>query len=517
MVDGGAPVITPEQSVLFALATPLAGFVLIVLSSRVPNLRETFTMLTAVATFGFVASLYPAVMRGEAVGANLFDIIPGVPLSFSVEPLGLVYALVATLLWVPNSLYSIGYMRGNREKHQTRFYACFPLAMASAVGIAFAGNIFTMFVFYEMLTLSTFPLVTHKGSHEAVRSGRVYLGILLTTSIAFQLIAVLWIYALSLGDAPVVESVNFTVGGVFRDGLASSALDPGIVGLLFFLYIYGIGKAALMPVHRWLPAAMVAPTPVSAFLHAVAVVKAGVFCVIKVTVYVFGVGTLNQYALGDWLLYVSGATILIASLIAAFQDNLKKRLAYSTISQLSYVVLATALMTPLAIAAATFHIVAHAFGKITLFFAAGSVYTAAHKTQVSQLDGIGRRMPITMGAFAIGAISMIGVPPAVGFISKWYLITGVLESWQIAAEHYDEIFVLVVIGASTLLNATYFLPIIYRAFFKPLSDEDEKHPHGEAPMAIVYALCFTAGLTLVFFFWNKPAADLAELVRRAVA
>jgi multicomponent Na+:H+ antiporter subunit D len=509
--------ISPEQSVLFALATPMVGFVLIAMAGRVPNLREAFTLITAVATFTFVAMLYPHVMDGTDVRVSLFEMIPGVPLSFRVEPLGLVYALVATLLWIPNSLYSIGYMRGNKEKHQTRFYSCFPLAIASAVGIAFAENIFTMFVFYETLTLSTFPLVTHKGTTDAVRSGRVYLGILVTTSVAFQLMAVLWIYALSQGDAPVVETVNFTVGGVFRDGLASNALDPGSVGLLFFLYIYGIGKAAVMPVHRWLPAAMVAPTPVSAFLHAVAVVKAGVFCVIKVTVYVFGVGTLNQYGLGQWLLYIAGATILIASMIAAFQDNLKKRLAYSTISQLSYVVMATALLTPLAIAAATFHIVAHAFGKITLFFAAGSIYTAAHKTQVSQLDGIGRRMPATMGAFTIGALSMIGVPPAVGFISKWYLINGVIERWELSAEHFDEIFVLVVILLSTLLNACYFLPIIYRAFFKPLSEEDQKHPHGESPMAIVYALSFTAALTLLFFFWHKPAADLAELVRRAVA
>ncbi|MBK8206326.1 MAG: monovalent cation/H+ antiporter subunit D family protein [Planctomycetes bacterium] len=509
--------ITPEQSAMLALGVPVIGFVLVAMSGRVPNLRETFTLLTALVTFACVAGLYPAVMRGEEVRFALLEVMPGVPLSFRVEPLGMVYALVATLLWIPNSLYSIGYMRANHEKNQTRFYACYPLAIASAVGIAFADNIFTMFVFYETLTLSTFPLVTHKGTTDAMRSGRVYLGILLTTSVCFQLFAVLWIYVLSMGDAPAVESINFTVGGVFRDGLASNRIDPGIVGLLFFLYIYGIGKAALMPVHRWLPAAMVAPTPVSAFLHAVAVVKAGVFCVIKVTVYVFGVGTMQLYGLGNWLLYMAGATIIVASLIAAFQDNLKKRLAYSTISQLSYVVMATALLTPLSIMAATFHIVAHAFGKITLFFAAGSVYTAAHKTQVSQLDGIGRRMPATMAAFTIGALSMIGVPPAVGFISKWYLIRGVMERGELPGTHLDEIFVLVVIAASTLLNASYFLPIIYRAFFKPLSDEDQKHPHGEAPMPIVYALCFTAGLTLLFFFWNKPATDLAEMVRRAVS
>ena len=504
----------PEMILSLALGVPLLGTLLIVMAGRVPNLREAFTLLTALATFGLVACLYPYVVHQQAVRVELLTVIPGVPLAFKLEPLGMVYALVATLLWIPNSLYAFGYMRANNEKHQTRFYACFPLAIASAIGIAFAENIFTMFVFYETLTFSTFPLVTHKGNSDAVKSGRIYLGVLLTTSVCFQLLAVMWIVALAnQGD---VSSIDFTRGGIFREGLASNAIDPSIFGLLFFLYIYGIGKAAVMPVHRWLPAAMVAPTPVSAFLHAVAVVKAGVFCVIKVTVYVFGVDTLRRYDQGGWLLYAAGGTILIGSLIAMFQDNLKKRLAYSTISQLSYIVMATALLTPLSIFAAVVHIVAHAFGKITLFFAAGSVYTAGHKTQVSQLDGIGRRMPWTMGAFTVGTLSMIGVPPAVGLVSKWYLINSVIESGRIAGGHFDEIFALVVILFSTLLNAGYFLPIVYRAFFKPLSEADQKHPHGEAPWPIVTALMFTAGLTLFFFFWNKPMMELAELVRRAV-
>lgn len=506
---------TPEHIVILAVATPLVGAMLIAMSGRAPNLREAFTLLTGVATFGLVASLYPWVIAGAPVSLSLVEVMPGVPLAFDVEPLGMVYALVASLLWIPNSLYSIGYMRGNTEKHQTRFYVCFALAIASAVGIAFAGNVFTMFVFYEMLTLSTFPLVTHKGTPDAVRKGRVYLGILLGTSIGFQLLAILWIVALQQGGD--VASIAFTEGGIFREGLNSGAIAPGLFGLLFFLYIYGIGKAALMPVHRWLPAAMVAPTPVSAFLHAVAVVKAGVFCVVKVIVYVFGVDTLRTFGQGGWLLYVAGATIVIASLIALFQDNLKRRLAYSTVSQLSYVVMAAALLTPIGILAATFHIVAHAFGKITLFFGAGSIYTASGKTHVSQLDGIGRRMPWTMGAFAVGTLSMIGLPPVVGFVSKWYLVQGVVARGRLAGGHFDEAFVLVVIILSTLLNAGYFLPIVYRAFFKPPLEQDRKHPHGEAPWTMVAAITFTAGLTLLFFFWHKPAFDLAELVRRAVA
>ncbi len=273
--------------------------------------------------------------------------------------------------------------------------------------------------------------------------------------------------------------------------------------------MYGIGKAALMPIHRWLPAAMVAPTPVSALLHAVAVVKAGVFCVVKVLVYVFGIANLRATPEGDWLLYIAGLTILTASVIALRSDNLKRRLAYSTISQLSYVILAAAILAPLSVMAAALHIAAHAFGKITLFFAAGSIYTAAHKTEVSQLNGIGRRMPWTMGAFAVGALSMIGVPPTAGFISKWYMLMGALNS--------EQMFAVAVIVLSTLLNAGYFLPIVYAAFFRP---EDAPagnpgHEHGEAPLAIVIALVTTATLTVALFWLPDVALGLAgQLIGR---
>ncbi|MBX3474171.1 MAG: monovalent cation/H+ antiporter subunit D family protein [Planctomycetes bacterium] len=503
-----------ETTVLLAMGVPLAGTALIVALGRWPNLRETATMITALVTFALVASLLPAVMAGQQIEAGLgLSIIPGVPIAFRVEPLGMVYALVATLLWIPNSVYAVGYMRGNQEHHQTRFFACFPVAIASAVGIAFSKNIFTMFLFYEILTFSTVPLVTHKGNSDAMRSGRVYLGVLLTSSVCLQLLAVLWIYSLyRQGD---IAGIDFVRGGLFESAVSTGAVTPAVFGLLFFLYIYGLGKAAIMPMHKWLPAAMVAPTPVSAFLHAVAVVKAGVFCVVKIVVYVFGVDTLRATGQSAWLVYAAGGTILIASLIALFQDNLKKRLAYSTISQLSYVVLGAALLTPISIMAATVHIIAHAFGKITLFFAAGSVYVAAHKTQVSQLDGIGRRMPWTMGAFTIGALSMIGVPPLVGFVSKWTLLRGVTEGVALGGSRIEETFALVVIVLSTLLNAGYFLPIVYRAFFRPPSREDEHHPHGESPAPMVFALCTTAGLTVLFFVWPKAVLSLGAAVMEA--
>jgi multicomponent Na+:H+ antiporter subunit D len=273
---------------------------------------------------------------------------------------------------------------------------------------------------------------------------------------------------------------------------------------MLLLYMFGIGKAALMPIHRWLPAAMVAPTPVSALLHAVAVVKAGVFSVVKIAIYIFGIDLLQAQPWTHWLLYVAGFTIIVASLIALRQDNLKRRLAYSTISQLSYVILGVAILAPISAMGAALHIAAHAFGKITLFFAAGSIYTAAHKTEISQLDGIGRRMPWTMGAFAIGALSMIGVPPAAGFISKWYMLMGAFEAQQLVA--------IGVIIVSTLLNAAYFIPIIYAAFFKQESAESTKHPHGEAPLPIVLALSATAVLTLLFFLFPQVPLELAREV-----
>ncbi|HEY8380454.1 MAG TPA: proton-conducting transporter membrane subunit, partial [Nannocystis sp.] len=360
---------------LLAVYIPLLGALLISLAGRWPNLREVVTLLTAGALLYVVAGMVPGVLApdfwdhyAKAPPLRLAEVVPGIWLELKVEPLGMLFALIASSLWILNSLYSIGYMRGNREHNQTRFYVCFALAIASVMGLAFAGNLFTLFVFYEALTLTTYPLVAHKGTAEAIRSARVYLGLLVTTSVCLFLAGILatWVYT---------HDMTFRPGGVFVHALASGELTAPVFGLLFILYMYGIGKAALMPVHRWLPAAMVAPTPVSALLHAVAVVKAGVFSVLKVIVYVFGPAVLVKYGVGEWLIYVAGVTIVAASCIALFQDNLKRRLAYSTVSQLSYIIIAAALLSPISIAAAALHIAAHAFGKITLFFAAGSIYT----------------------------------------------------------------------------------------------------------------------------------------------
>ena len=489
---------TDEARILAAIGLPLAGALGIWATGRAPNLREAVTLVTAVLLCLDVYLLLPGVLAGGRPEIVLFELFPGVPFAFRVEPLGMIFAAVASLLWIVNSIYSIGYMRGNGETHQTRFYVCFALALGATMGIAFAANLVTMFTFYEALTLSTYPLVTHKGDARAMAAGRTYLGILLSTSIGLQLLAIIWTWQ-------IAGHVDFEAGGI----LAGRIQGP-LVGLLLFLFMFGIGKAALMPIHRWLPAAMVAPTPVSALLHAVAVVKAGVFAVVKVIVYIFGLDLLAAEPSTDWLPYVAGFTIIVASVIALRQDNLKLRLAYSTVSQLSYVILAAAILAPLSVVGAALHIAAHAVGKITLFFAAGSIYTASAKTEISQLAGIGRRMPWTMAAFAVGTLSMIGLPPTAGFISKWFILAGAIsaQAWLAIA----------VIVASTILNAAYFAPIVYAAFFRPEAASTvgaARAEHGEAPLAIVIGLTATAALTVLLFLYPGPALDLAEqLVER---
>lgn len=480
---------TPGIAILGAVAVPLVGAALIAAAHRKPDLREAVTLATSVALFVLVVSLAPEVLAGGRPVARLAEVMPGVALAFQVEPLGMLFALIASGLWIVTSVYSIGYMRGNDEQHQTRYYVCFAGALAAAMGIAFAGNLFTLFLFYEALTLVTYPLVTHHGTDEARRAGRLYLALLVGSSIVFLLIAIVWTWQ-------VAGTIDFVRGGILSGKVSNTTM-----GILLALYVFGIGKAAVMPVHRWLPAAMVAPVPVSALLHAVAVVKAGAFAVVKVVVYVFGVETIAGMTSVDWLPFVAGFTIIAASIVALRSDNLKRRLAYSTVSQLSYVVLAAALLTPLSIIGAALHIATHALGKITLFFAAGAIYTAAHKTEVSQLAGIGRRMPWTMAAFTVGSLSLIGVPPAAGFVSKWFIISGAWQAGNLLA--------LAVLIASTLLNAAYFLPIVHAAFFRKA--EDETHAtHGEAPLPIVLALIATAGATLALFFVADVPLELAR-------
>lgn len=459
---------------------PLITAVGVAVCHRHPNLREAVSLFGGVALFASVLSL---ASQGVEAHTSWLEILPGLSLSFAVQPLGLLFALVASALWPVTTLYAIGYMRAHKEDNQTRFYLFFAIAIAAVMGIALADNLFTLFVFYEIITFSTYPLVTHAGTDKARRGGRTYLNLLLGTSLIFFIPAIIgtWYFA---------GTLDFKAGGVFSDDTSPLALS-----ILLLLFVFGIGKAAVMPFHRWLPAAMVAPTPVSALLHAVAVVKAGVFSLLKVCVFVFGADTLQQLPVTQYLLYLVAFGILMASWVALRQNNLKARLAYSTVSQLGYISLGALLATSAAVTGSALHIAMHAFGKITLFFCAGAILVAAHKSDVSQLRGLGRQMPWTMTAFFIGSLSIIGLPPTGGLWSKWFLLLGTLEAGQWL--------LLSVLLISSLLNIVYLLPIAVRAFFPPDEESAANETRHEAPLPSLIAIGLTSSACIALFLWPQ--------------
>ncbi|MBB3061303.1 proton-conducting transporter membrane subunit [Microbulbifer rhizosphaerae] len=474
-----------ESLLQLALLLPLVAVAGIRLLGRHENLREAVSLLAGTALFATVCSLYDPVFRGELVEIRWLELMPGLSLAFRAEPLGLLFSLIASFLWSVTTLYAIGYMRGHGEGNQTRFYSLFAVSIGAVMGIAFAENLFTLFVFYEVLTLSTYPLVTHAGTDKARAGGRVYLGILLGTSIGFFLLAIVATWLLA-------GTLSFTPGGVFDADTPRSLLS-----VLLALYVFGVGKAAVMPFHRWLPAAMVAPTPVSALLHAVAVVKAGVFVLLKVCLLIFGLDTLGSIPATEWLLYLAGISVLLASVVALRQQNLKARLAYSTVSQLGYITMGALLATSAGFSGSALHIVMHAFGKITLFFCAGAILVAAHKTEIHQLRGIGRQMPVTMVAFFIASLSIIGIPPTGGTWSKWYLMLGTLEAgqWLLMA----------LLMGSSLLSIAYLLPIPLRAFFSGNGQDSGGPPVAirEAPWPSLLAIGVTTlGCMLLLFYPN---------------
>ena len=475
-----------------AVGIPLAGAFGIALARRRPNLREGVTFVTGAALVAATAALWPAVAAGERPRLALLAVSPELEIAFEAEPLGLLFATLASVLWLVTSLYSVGYMRALAEHAQTRFYACFAVSLAAATGVAFAANVFTLFACYEILTLATWPLVTHHGDDEARRGGRVYALLLLAASIGLLVPALVWTQA-------AAGTLDFRPGGVL-DGHVS----PGAAGLLLALYVFGIAKAALMPLHRWLPAAMVAPTPVSALLHAVAVVKAGVFSIAKVSVYLFGPGLLSEAATGRGLMYLAALSIVVAALVAARQDNLKARLAYSTVSQLSYVTLGAMMANVPATLGAGMHILMHAVAKITLFFCAGAILVASGKTRVSELDGIGRRMPITMAAFTVASLGIVGLPPAGGMWSKWQLALGALEA--------GEGLLLAALLLGSLLSLGYLAPICVRAFYRA-PDPASARTIGEAPWPCTTAIAVCALMVLGLF----AAPDLLYRLLEPVA
>jgi multicomponent Na+:H+ antiporter subunit D len=450
---------TEVNSILPLLAVMVSAAVVPILaSSRSANVREAWTFVAAFGKVGIVLAMLPHVLRGDKLSFEIAPVFPGVSLAFRVDAMGELFALVSSFLWIVTSAYSIGYMRGLKEHGQTRYYCYFALAMSSTMGVAFSANLLTLYVFYELLSFATYPLVTHHQDEEGRSAGRRYLTYIVGGSIGLVLPAMLVCYGSS-------QTLDFTPGGI----LANSGLSRFELGLLLFMFVFGFAKAAIMPFHSWLPAAMVAPTPVSALLHAVAVVKVGVFSILRVLVGIMGFELLSGQALGGILILVASVTIVGASLVALCQDGLKKMLAYSTVGQLSYIVLGASLLSENGLSGGLIHIATHAFGKITLFFCAGAIYVATGKQNISELNGIGRRMPLTMASFLIASMSIIGVPPTAGFLSKWLLITASVDSGRL-----EGLFVLLL---SSLLSAGYLIPVVYRAFFLP-------QPEGE-PTSVV--------------------------------
>jgi len=473
-----------ELLLTLLMVIPVIAACLIPAFDKQPNLREGITFLAGFALLAVVVLLVREVAAGERPEINLGTFAGRFEIKFVLEPLGATFAAIASSLWILNSLFTLGYMRGNKEANQTRFFAFVAVAIAAAMGIAAAGNLITLFIFYEVLTLSTIPLVTHKGDAKARKGGTVYVLVLMGTSLGLLFPAI-------IGTQIFAGTTDFQLGGVFGPEVSMTA-----IGVLLFLFAYGIGKAALMPVHPWLPNAMVAPTPVSALLHAVAVVKAGVFTMLKVIVYTFGTSLTLESSASTIIAWIAAISIVLASLIALRQDNLKKRLAYSTVSQLSYITLGAMLAAPAAIMGAALQIVMHAWGKITLFMCAGAIYTVAHRSNISSFDGLGRSMPWVFGAFLIGAFSIIGIPPMGGSWPKFYLMLGSLEAGQSL--------IIAALIISSILNVIYLVPVAARAFLKPPADANADaviKAHRKAHWAVIAPPVITAfGAFLLFFF-----------------
>jgi multicomponent Na+:H+ antiporter subunit D len=489
---------------LLAVLVSSIGALFIIAAGKNPNLRESWSIIAGVLKLLIVLSMIPTVVYDhQIIEYSLFNLLPGIEIGFRVDAFGLLFAMGASILWIATSFYSIGYMRSTNENSQTRYYTCFAVSLSMTIGVAFSANLFTMFLFYEGLTLITYPLVAHKETPEAKKGARKYVIYLLGTAKAFIVAGIILTYNLA-------GTLEFSKSGIFPT-LVQSA-HPNLLYLIFTLFLFGFAKCAIMPFHSWLPAAMVAPTPVSALLHAVAVVKTGVFTVLRVVLFIFGADLMMKIGVDVFAITFASLTIIIASLMALSRDNLKARLAFSTISQLSYIILGVVLLTPSAMIGGIIHITNHAFSKITLFFCAGSIYVSTHKTEVSQLNGIGKKMPWTMTAFTIATLSMIGVPPASGFITKWYLVIGSLERHNMA--------VLAVLLASSFLNAAYFIPIVYKAFFKTedseITQELKSHENAvikEIPFMVV-PLTLTAIVSVVLGLYPDFIVKIAESVIR---
>lgn len=486
-----------ELRPLLAVLVSLAASILIyVLGEHIHrNVREGITITASVLKIILVWSLIPAALAGQEIRLEVFSIVKGVSFALFVDPAGMVFACVASTLWILTSIYSIGYMRGHGEKNQTGYYAAFAMCLSAATGLCFAANLITFFIFFEVLTVATYPLVAHYRDEEGTKSGRKYL--------AYTLISGQIFFAGIIVVYSVAGTMDFTPGGFLTEEMLPS---PWALVVFFMMIGAGIVKAGVMPLHSWLPAAMVAPTPVSALLHAVAVVKAGAFCTLRVVLYVFGPALAKSCRGSDILAWMAVFTILVSSLIAMRKYNLKARLAFSTVGQLSYIVLGICILTPYSTAGALYHIVAHAFMKITLFMAAGAIFVTTHKKDIREMVGIGKKMPLTMGAFTVASLGIAGFPFFVGFVSKANIIMGAVSMGK-------PVFVATLI-ASALLALTYLMPVVLVAFKKNV-DNPEFAERGDAAPAMLVPLLITALISVILGIWPNALLHLFDLAMMA--
>ena len=469
-----------SAKLLITLLIPLIGTVGVMLKGKDENIRESISCVASLILFGLVLSLVPDILHKKTLIFHMFTLLPGVSITLRADAMSMIFAIVASSLWTIAVFYSMGYMRGLNEHAQTRFNACFALAIFGAIGVAFSDNLFTLYLFYEIVSVCTYPLVAHHQDEEGYHGARKYIVYLTTTAKAFLLPAMILIYVLTgtLDFAPNIST-----------GIFPADVNKALVIMLYIFCLFGFAKNGVMPFHHWLPGALVAPTPVSALLHAVAVVKVGVFCTTRVMLYVFGVDTMTALNLGIPTAYFVGFTVLMASILALSKDNLKARLAYSTVSQLSYIIMGVALLTPAGIQGGLIHIVNHGFSKITLFFCAGAIYVAAHKKNISEMEGLGKTMPFTFGAFAIASLSMIGAPPVAGFVTKWNLLVGSIQAHQIG--------ILLILIASTMLNVAYFAPVSFKAFFGKRPEGEPYTGIKEAPLSMLIPILIACTISVI--------------------
>ena len=474
--------------ITLALLPPLIAPLLIYIFKNNQNIRDSIGLIGSLISFYATINITTELMNGSIPELFLFNIFNDLSLSFKVTPLGSVFGLLCSGLWILAAIYSIGYMRGNNEKNQTRFYIFYSLSIFGALCVAWSSNLLVLFIFYEFLTFATYPLVVHKETEDSIKASRLYLGILVGSSLMLFLPAIIWVWY-------SVGTLNFTDGGILQN-----SFNPSNAPILLFLFVFGIGKAALMPLHWWLPAAMVAPTPVSALLHAVAVVKAGVFSILMVICYIFGPEFMNSSGSGTFLIWASTITLFLSSVIAITKNDIKARLAYSTVSQLSYIILGGAIATNYSLIASVSNIMMHGVGKITLFFCAGAIYVSTKITKISDLNGLGHKMPLTFFAFSIGALSIIGIPPFGGSWSKFYLLLGAAQS--------ELTIIIIILAISTLLNTYYLLDPVFRAFFM---DKNESIKTTNHPLTVYPAVC-SAFIVLLLFFYIEPLLELVNLI-----